>query len=113
MKRVLMPSGQAGMQLPLPLHTDAQRIASAVPVPPVIRSIIPAVVSLAPASARPAGITIGHARKQSPQRGHALANDSPPALKASRYSVVPLMLLIEELPAECRFSDCRGRPGAR
>ena len=33
------------MQLPLPLHTEAQRTASALPPPPVIRSTMPAVVS--------------------------------------------------------------------
>ena len=51
MKRVSMPSGQAGMQLPLPLHTDAQRAASGVPLPPVIRSMMPAVVSSGSAAA--------------------------------------------------------------
>ena len=78
MKRALMPSGQAEMQLPLPLQTEAQRIASALPLPPVIKSTIPAVVSSAPASASPAGITIGQARKHSPQRVQASAIASPP-----------------------------------
>src|SRR6266478_759149 len=68
MKRALMPSGQAGMQLPLPLHTEAQRAASAVPLPPVIKSTMPPVISVASASASPAGATIGQARKHSPQR---------------------------------------------
>ena len=46
MKRGLMPCLQAGMQLPLPLHTSAQRIASSLPAPPVIRSTIaPAVAA--------------------------------------------------------------------
>ena len=49
------------MQLPLPLHTEAQRTASAFPLPPVIKSAMPAVVSAASASLSPAGGTIGQA----------------------------------------------------
>src|SRR5437588_12983060 len=89
MNRVSMPSGQAGMQLPLPLHTEAQRTAAAEPAPPVIRSMMPAVVSSGPASPSPAGATIGHARKHAPQRVHASAIASPRALKSSRYLVAP------------------------
>jgi hypothetical protein len=57
MKRALILSGEAGMQLPLPLHTEAQRIASALPLPPVIKSTTPAAVSAASASPSPAGAT--------------------------------------------------------
>src|SRR5882762_7618682 len=89
MKRVSMPSGQAGMQLPLPLHTEAQLTAAAVPAPPVIRSMMPAAVSSGFASASPAGATIGHARKQAPQRVHASAIASPRALKSSIYPAFP------------------------
>ena len=89
MKRVLMLSGQAEMQLPLPLHTEAQRTAAAEPAPPVIRSMMPAAVSSGSASPRPAGATIGHARKHAPQRVHASAIASPRALKSSRYPAVP------------------------
>src|SRR6516162_9570791 len=94
MKRVLMPSGQAGMQLPLPLHTDAQRTASAFPEPPVIKSTMPAVVSAASASLSPAGATIGQARKQAPQRVQASAIASPRALKSTRYPAVSALLLM-------------------
>src|SRR5215469_11867935 len=104
MKRVLMPSGQAGMQLPLPLHTEAQRTASALPLPPVIKSTIPAVVPAASASPSPAGATIGQARKQAPQRVQASAIASPRALKSSRYAAVlsfipsPRLFLARRLP---------------
>jgi hypothetical protein len=77
------------MQLPLPLHTEAQRTAAVVPVPPVIKSIMPAAVSSGSASASPAGATIGQARKQAPQRVHASAIASPRDLKSSRYLVAP------------------------
>jgi hypothetical protein len=83
MKRVLMPSGQAGIQLPLPLHTEAQRTASAVPDTPVIRSTMPAAVACGSASVNPAGATIGQARKHAPQRVHASAIASPRARKSS------------------------------
>ena len=73
------------MQLPLPLHTEAQRDASAVPAPPVIRSIMPAAVAPGSAAPSPAGVTIGQARKQSPQRVQASAIASPRALKSSIY----------------------------
>src|SRR6516164_6213004 len=91
MKRVLIPSGQAGMQLPLPLHTEAQRTASAFAEPPVIKSTMPAVVSAASASPSPAGATIGQARKQAPQRVQASATASPRALKSSRYPAAPVL----------------------
>src|SRR5437588_6877773 len=84
-----MLSGQAGMQLPLPLHTDAQRIAWAVPTPPVIKSTMPPAVSAGSASPSPAGATIGHARKHAPQRVHASAIASPRDLKSARYLVAP------------------------
>ena len=84
MKRALMPSGQAGIQLPLPLHTEAHRAAAAVPLPPVIKSTMPPVVSAASAPVSPAGATIGQARKHSPQRVQASAVASPRALKSSR-----------------------------
>ena len=53
MKRGLMPCVQAGMQLPLPLHTSAQRIAASLPSPPVIRSTIAPAVSLGSAVGEP------------------------------------------------------------
>jgi hypothetical protein len=77
---------QAGIQLPLPLHTLAQRTASSLPAPPVIRSTIAAVVSEASAAPIPAGSTIGQARKQSPQRVQASAIASPRAWNSSMYS---------------------------
>src|SRR6516225_2579209 len=94
MKRVLIPSGQAGMQLPLPLHPEAQRTASAFPGPPAIKSTMPAVVSAASASPSPAGATIGQARKQAPQRVHASAIASPRALKSSRYPTASVLLVM-------------------
>src|SRR5262252_5902125 len=120
MKRELMPSGQAGMQLPLPLHTEAQRTASALPLPPVIRSTIPAEVSTASASPSPAGATIGHARKQAPQRVQASAIASPRALKSSRYppaSVLsfmppPSLFLAQRLPHRRRTSKAEANAQA-
>jgi hypothetical protein len=95
MKRALMPSGQAGMQLPLPVHTEAQRAASAVPLPPVSKSTMPPVVSVASAAASPAGATIGQARKHSPQRVQASAIASPRALKSSRYPApAPISIML-------------------
>jgi hypothetical protein len=89
-----MPCWQAGMQLPLPLHTSAQRIASGLPSPPVIRSTIAPAVSPGSASASPAGSTIGQARKQSPQRVQASAIARPRTRKVSRNSVVSIASLI-------------------
>jgi len=103
MKRALMASGQAGIQLPLPLHTEAQRAASAVPLPPLIKSTMPPVVSVASASASPAGATIGQARKHSPQRVQASAIASPRALKSSRYPApAPTSVML--------FTGCCWRP---
>jgi len=93
-KRALMPSGQAGMQLPLPLHTEAQRTASALPLPPVIKSTMPAVVSAGSASPSPAGAVIGQASKQAPQRVQASAIASPRALKSSRYPAATVLSFI-------------------
>jgi len=93
MKRVLIPSGQAGMQLPLPLHTEAQRTASAFPEPPVIKSTMPAVVSAASAWPSPAGDTIGQARKHAPQRVQVSAIASPRALKSSRYPAASVLFM--------------------
>src|SRR5262245_36767677 len=89
-----MPSGQAGMQLPLPLHTEAQRTASALPLPPVIKSTIPAVVSAESAWLRPSGATIGQALKHAPQRVQASAIASPRALKSSIYPAATVLSLI-------------------
>src|SRR6516164_11369491 len=100
MKRVLIPSGQAGMQLPLPLHTEAQRTASAFPGPPVIKSTMPPVVSAASASPSPAGATIGQARKQAPQRVQASAIASPRALKSSMY---PAAAVLSFMPSPSLF----------
>src|SRR5271170_617004 len=82
------------MQLPLPLHTDAQRVASSLPTPPVIRSTMAAVVSPASAAPIPAGSTIGQARKHSPQRVQASAIASPRARNSSRYPAARLLSLI-------------------
>src|SRR5271167_2643340 len=94
MSRGLIPCWHAGMQLPLPLHTDAQRIASVVPLPPEIKSTMPAAVSVASACPRPAGPTMGQARKQSPQRVQASAIPSPRARKSSTYPAAELLLLM-------------------
>jgi len=107
-----MPSGQAGMQLPLPLHTEAHRAASAVPGPPMIKSTMPAVVSAASASPSPAGGTIGQARKQAPQRVQASAIASPRALKSSRYPAVSALLFMPSpslLPAQVIAGRCVGQ----
>src|SRR6516225_6518852 len=120
MKRVLMPSGQAGMQLPLPLHTEAQRTASAFPEPPVIKSTMPAVVSAASALASPAGDTIGQARKHAPQRVQASAIASPRALKFSRYPAAsvlsfmppPNLFLAPTLPHRRRSSKAEANAQA-
>jgi hypothetical protein len=93
-KRGLMPCLQAGMQLPLPLHTSPQRTASALPAPPVIRSTIAPVVSSGSAAASPAGSTIGQARKQSPQRVHASAIAAPRDRNVSRNPAVSSISLI-------------------
>ena len=82
------------MQLPLPLHTEAQRTASALPLPPVIKSTMPAVVSAGSASPSPAGAVIGQASKQAPQRVQASAIASPRALKSSRYPAVSALLFM-------------------
>src|SRR5690348_16506946 len=84
MKRGLIPCRQAGMQLPLPLHTSLQRIAAALPGPPVIRSTIAPAVAEGSAAEIPPGSVIGQARKQSPQRVHASAIDSARLRNASR-----------------------------
>jgi hypothetical protein len=88
MKRGLMPCVQAGMQLPLPLHTSLQRIAVSFPSPPVIRSTIAPAVSLGSAAEIPPGSVIGQARKQSPQRVQASAIASARWWKTPRKSSV-------------------------
>src|SRR5205823_3777048 len=71
---------------PLPLQASAQRTASSLPSPPVIRSTIAAAVALGSAPASPAGSVIGQARKQSPQRVQASAIAVPRARNVSRNS---------------------------
>jgi hypothetical protein len=88
MKRGLMPCVQAGMQLPLPLHTSLQRIAVSFPSPPVIKSTIALAVSLGSAAEIPPGSVIGQARKQSPQRVQASAIASARWWKTPRKSSV-------------------------
>ena len=92
-KRALIPSGQAGMQLPLPLHTLAQRTAASFPAPPVIKSTMPPVTAPGSASPSPAGGAIGQARKHSPQRVHASAIASPRALNSSKNPAAPASLI--------------------
>src|SRR5262249_12934828 len=94
MKRALMPSGQAGMQLPLPLQTDAHRTASALPLPPVIKSTIPAVGSAASASPSLAGPVIGQTLKQTPQPVQPSPTTSPRPLKSSTYPASSVLLLM-------------------
>src|SRR5271167_4264722 len=103
------------MQLPLPLHTEAQRIASSLPAPPVIRSTIAAVVSVASASPIPAGSTIGQARKHSPQRVQASAIASPRARNSSRYPPAKLpspIIAPDRYPDPPDFNPNRGEAEA-
>src|SRR5487761_376489 len=98
------------MQLPLPLHTEAQRTASSLPAPPVTRSTIAAVVSPASAAPSPAGSTIGQARKQSPQRVQASAIAAPRARNSSTYPAakLPSLMPCSMLGAAGRLADCAG-----
>ena len=82
------------MQLPLPLHTEAQRTASGLPQPPVIKSTMPVAVAAASAPPSPAGAVIGQASKQAPQRVQASAIASPRALKSSRYPAATVLSFI-------------------
>ncbi|MNC85172.1 hypothetical protein D3C83_07570 [compost metagenome] len=83
MNRGFTPSGHAGMQLPLPEHTCAQRADSGAPSPPRMRSSTPPTTSAAFLPAMPAGAVIGHTSKQRPQRVHRSSTSCVRASSAS------------------------------
>ena len=86
MKRGFTPCGQAGMQWPLPEHTDAQRADASGGVSPRRIASTPAAMPGASAASSPAGPGIGHT---STQRPHAVQLSSTPCVRVCKAGSKP------------------------
>ena len=86
MKRGLTPSGHAGMQCPLPVHTLAHLAEISGPAPVRTMSITPDAMASGSDALIPAGPGIGHTSTHLPHRVQSLSVASRRASNATRNS---------------------------